>query len=59
MFTLSFCITVCRTIYVCHHDHGRGFLTGLRYSFIDIEAFKEEERTTFLMCKLTVKNTPT
>lgn len=58
MLTLSLCTTIYQTVYICHHDNGRGALGGLRYSFIDTDAFKEAEETTFLMCKLLVKNIP-
>lgn len=56
MLTLSLRTTIYQIAYICHHDNGRGALGGLRYSFIDIDASKEAEETTFLMCKLLVKN---
>lgn len=47
-FILSSCTTICKTVYICHPNNGRDVLGGLRYSFIDIDASKEEEGTTFL-----------
>jgi len=57
LITLLSCTTIHKTIYEYHHNNDRGVLRGLRYSFTDIDA-SEEEETTFLMCKGTVKNMP-
>lgn len=46
MFTLSSCTTTCKTVYICHHNNARGVAGGLRYSFIDVDASKEEEEIT-------------
>lgn len=46
MFTLSSCTTICKTVYICHHNNARCVPGGLRYSFLDVDASKEEEGIT-------------